>query len=152
MGMRCRNYLFIPVISFGLLVFAGCHGQFGPVADESLYLTGTEEAPISLRGGGKACQGNKVLICHIPPGNPANAHTICVGKPAVDPHVRLHGDLVGACETEPDPPPDDPPPPDPSDDPGIECIPEGDECSESVTCCEELACLSDGVCGLPPIL
>jgi hypothetical protein len=39
----------------------------------------------------------KVTICHYPPGNRANAHTISVGMPAVEPHVRLHGDTIGPC-------------------------------------------------------
>ena len=37
-----------------------------------------------------ACNPNntkKTTICHIPPGNPANAHTICVGNDAVPAHV-----------------------------------------------------------------
>jgi len=36
----------------------------------------------------------KATICHIPPGNPANAHTITVGAPAVAAH-EAHGDDVG---------------------------------------------------------
>jgi len=35
-------------------------------------------------------------ICHRPPGNPDNAHTITVGEAAVAAHLR-HGDTVGAC-------------------------------------------------------
>jgi hypothetical protein len=42
-------------------------------------------------------QQDRVTICHIPPGNPANAHTITVGAPAVDAH-RAHGDFLGECE------------------------------------------------------
>ena len=38
----------------------------------------------------------KVTICHIPPGNPGNAHTITVGAPAVSAHLA-HGDTLGAC-------------------------------------------------------
>lgn len=41
---------------------------------------------------------NKVCICHIPPGNPDNAHTICIGAPAVDAHIRNHGDYLGECK------------------------------------------------------
>jgi hypothetical protein len=40
----------------------------------------------------------KVLICHIPPGNPENAHEICVGEPSVDAHLA-HGDVLGSCPT-----------------------------------------------------
>ncbi len=46
--------------------------------------------------GGKA----KVDVCHIPPGNPENFHTISVSEKAVDAHMR-HGDLEGACEVDP---------------------------------------------------
>ena len=42
----------------------------------------------------------KVTICHFPPGNPDNAKTITVGAPAVDAHVRNHGDTIGACSDE----------------------------------------------------
>src|SRR6185295_19387348 len=38
----------------------------------------------------------KVTICHIPPGNPGNAHTITVGASAVPAH-QAHGDTLGAC-------------------------------------------------------
>jgi len=40
--------------------------------------------------------GGKVVICHIPPGNPGNAHTIMVGQAAVPAHLA-HGDHLGAC-------------------------------------------------------
>jgi len=39
-------------------------------------------------------------ICHVPPGNPSNAHYITIGTPAVSAH-RGHGDPIddpGACE------------------------------------------------------
>jgi hypothetical protein len=42
----------------------------------------------------------KVEICHIPPGNPANQHTIRISESAVPAHLA-HGDVLGLC-----PPPD----------------------------------------------
>lgn len=46
-------------------------------------------------------RGNQqVTICHRPPGNPGNAQTITVGKPAVNAHLG-HGDSVGACPGSP---------------------------------------------------
>jgi len=40
-----------------------------------------------------------VEVCHIPRGNPDNAHTICVGEPAVSAHVGRHGgDFLGRCD------------------------------------------------------
>lgn len=59
----------------------------------------------SASGGGVA----KVTICHIPPGNPANAHSITVGAPAVRAHLA-HGDTIGACSDQGTvvvPPPDE---------------------------------------------
>src|SRR6476646_5292720 len=38
----------------------------------------------------------KTTVCHIPPGNPGNAHTICIGNAAVPAHLD-HGDFVGTC-------------------------------------------------------
>jgi hypothetical protein len=39
---------------------------------------------------------HKVLICHIPPGNPGKAHTISVDQSAVPAHLA-HGDTLGPC-------------------------------------------------------
>lgn len=44
---------------------------------------------------------NKVSVCHIPPGNPANAHTICISANGVPAHLA-HGCRLGACEAEAD--------------------------------------------------
>ncbi len=40
---------------------------------------------------------DQVTICHYPPGNPGNAHTITVGESAVQAHIDQHGDTLGAC-------------------------------------------------------
>ena len=44
-------------------------------------------------------KNHKVDICHVPPGNPANAHTITVSENAVDAHMA-HGDNMGPCVVE----------------------------------------------------
>ncbi|NWF38818.1 hypothetical protein F3F96_06685 [Mariprofundus sp. NF] len=44
---------------------------------------------------------HKAVICHIPPGNPDNMHTIEVGEAAVDAHMA-HGDMMGSCAGESD--------------------------------------------------
>ncbi|MBP1693960.1 MAG: hypothetical protein H6Q37_1843 [Chloroflexi bacterium] len=41
----------------------------------------------------------KVVICHYPPGNSGNRHTIEVGQPAVSAHMA-HGDTLGPCPSE----------------------------------------------------
>lgn len=49
-----------------------------------------------LYSGSSFAAPAQVTICHIPPGNPANAHEITVGAPAVNAHIN-HGDTMGAC-------------------------------------------------------
>jgi len=58
--------------------------------DTKEFRDGVDVTSSSLSGS------EKVTICHIPPGNPANAHTITVGSPAVSAHMA-HGDLEGSC-------------------------------------------------------
>jgi hypothetical protein len=43
----------------------------------------------------------KVEICHVPPGNSGNAHTICVDESAVADHLA-HGCSLGSCEEQGD--------------------------------------------------
>lgn len=42
--------------------------------------------------------GDKVEVCHIPPGNPGKAHTICISPDALESHFENHGDFCGPCE------------------------------------------------------
>lgn len=84
------------------LLIAACDASSGGDAldqtDEALH-----NAMCSAVHAGKAhpnaCDPQdtkKTTVCHIPPGNPANAHTICVGNPAVPAHLG-HGDHLGTC-------------------------------------------------------
>lgn len=47
-------------------------------------------------------KGKKVYVCHYPPGNPANSHTIDISINAVPSHIAPlpvgHGDKLGTCE------------------------------------------------------
>ena len=45
--------------------------------------------------------GSKVQVCHIPPGNPDNFHTITVNENALQAHLG-HGDLPGSCSANAD--------------------------------------------------
>ena len=52
---------------------------------------------------GKEKQDHKVLVCHIPSGNPENAHEICISKRALKAHIGRHGDdndkdYIGPCQ------------------------------------------------------
>ena len=49
---------------------------------------------VSIAYAGK----KKVTICHYPPGNPNNSHTITVSEKALRAHLA-HGDVIGECPT-----------------------------------------------------
>jgi hypothetical protein len=50
-----------------------------------------------LHAPGALAAGAKVDVCHIPPGNPENPHTITISENAVDTHLE-HGDHLGPCD------------------------------------------------------
>ena len=92
-----KSYLFAVLAC----LTAACAGEDPTEAtgDPTLYLTGTEERARQNEDGSVDCESpRKVLICHIPPGNPDNAHTICVGAAAVRAHEENHGDPIGECD------------------------------------------------------
>ena len=65
-----------------------------------------QPAPTATPDFDGANDPEKCTICHVPPGNPANAHTIVIGCSAVDAHLRNHpGDSLGACPNQPTPTP-----------------------------------------------
>jgi hypothetical protein len=126
----------------GALMLAACSST-GTTTDQAAVRAAAAKAPAQqaiCQAGTpdpRACdpsETQKTTICHIPPGNPDNAHTLCVGTPAVDAHLA-HGDFLGSCcpagtddggTTPPDdggttppgnptsPPPSSPPPSDPA--------------------------------------
>lgn len=127
----------------GVLVVCGAAGLACGVeeADPTLQLTGTESQPLVsvISDGGVVydCPASKALVCHVPPGNPANAHTICVGKPAVNAHLSHHPDSLGPCgATDAGTPADagSPPPPPPVD-AGPTCMPINEACTADADCC-----------------
>ncbi len=42
----------------------------------------------------------KVIVCHYPPENPSNKHSLEIGESALEAHLA-HGDSLGACPQEP---------------------------------------------------
>lgn len=46
--------------------------------------------------GAQAKENHKITICHIPPGNPTNAHEITIDRHALPAHLA-HGDNIGKC-------------------------------------------------------
>jgi hypothetical protein len=51
---------------------------------------------VVTQGKGKGEEAH-VQICHVPPGNPAKAHTLVIGESAVSAHLSHHDDYLGAC-------------------------------------------------------
>lgn len=49
-----------------------------------------------LCAGTAAASETRIEVCHLPPGNPGNYHTLVIPAPAVKAHLA-HGDLLGAC-------------------------------------------------------
>jgi hypothetical protein len=136
-----------------VFVAFGCDGIASD--DPSMMLTGTEQDAVQPPAGSPpgtppSCPSTKVLICHIPPGNPANEHSICVGPPAWPPHRDRHGDTMGACGPSSagssdagSPPPPPPPPPDGGS--GPMCLALGSACNADSTCCNNIPC-NQGFC------
>src|SRR5262249_39936317 len=98
----------------GLSAIAACDAPSNPapVADSreaALAACHLNDGTVDPSADLHACDPGstkKTTICHIPPGNPANAHTICVGNAAVPAHLNNHGDSIGPCAVEkPCPPP-----------------------------------------------
>jgi hypothetical protein len=52
---------------------------------------------VTALGTPLARAGDKVTLCHFPPGNPGNFHTISVSPSAAEAHIANHGDVPGEC-------------------------------------------------------
>ena len=75
-------------------------------------------------------------VCHVPPGDPANAHTIVVDGHSLPAHLA-HGDQLGACAPA--------------------CQNSGGACDSSADCCGDLQCTGSyktcaSVCTIGPEL
>ncbi len=53
-------------------------------------------APAMADKPGEEPNEGKVVVCHIPPGNPDKAHDITISEDDVQDHLN-HGDFVGTC-------------------------------------------------------
>ncbi len=80
------------------------HAEFAALDTLVLPLSYVAKIPADPNppiAGSEGSGGKKVEICHVPPGNPDNAHTINVSINALEAHLE-HGDLLGDCEPAPD--------------------------------------------------
>jgi hypothetical protein len=53
-------------------------------------------APLLTNQSTLKSKDSKVTICHVPPGNPSNVHSITISKNALKAHLA-HGDFFGNC-------------------------------------------------------
>lgn len=173
--MRRLNLVSSSALMVALCTLLACGGSPKPSEEPTVndpQSGGLEGAPATsddpAAEGEDASQGNpggmgKITICHIPPGNPANAHTITVGLPALKAHTK-HGDTLGACggdggtggevdagtggetdagtggETDAGTGGGE------TDAGAPVCASLGDACGDTVYCCDGLTCGPDGVC------
>jgi hypothetical protein len=77
--------------------------KFGPEGSNNYY---GARSMSQANGGEKDCckqcdDNKKVTICHVPKGNPSNAHTITISKNAAKAHIGRHGgDYYGECKAD----------------------------------------------------
>jgi hypothetical protein len=88
--------MLVSLASFGGFGYAASAVQKTADSVKRVFV-GKKQSKRGLHRSAAADQyAEKVLICHIPPGNPGNAHTIFVSSNAVPAHLR-HGDTLGPC-------------------------------------------------------
>jgi hypothetical protein len=63
---------------------------------DSTLCTATDTVVVHVNDVRCGPHNNKVLVCHVPPGDLMNAHDICVSQNAVPAHLA-HGDHLGSC-------------------------------------------------------
>lgn len=152
-----------PIVTSSAVLAALCTMLMGGCG---VGTSGDEDSDPALRGedlsgggGGAAIPDGKIAICHVPPGNPANAHTLIVSPSAWNGHRHHPGDHLGACEGEGGSdggvtPPEDggtsqpdagTPTPD-GGSTGPTCAPEGAACGDGVVCCAGTECQAGGTC------
>ena len=108
---------------------------FGIAVMAAILLGGLAFSQSAFAGASSGGPG-KVIICHIPPGDPSDQETLTVSANAVPAHLA-HGDKLGACGDEPEP----------------GCV-SNDECLEEDYCAKPVGAdpSSEGVCEERPTI
>lgn len=129
--MRTASSPFIFATVLALAQLVGCGTASNESTDQSTYeqnelaACGLDDVKGEKDAHLRACAADEVkktTICHVPPGNPANAHTICVGNPSVKHHLSNHDDYLGPCKVEAPCPPPPPAPETPPAPPAPEAV------------------------------
>ena len=90
--------ILVPDCYFRLYFVTGCVLEKYNAASGNSYEDWNRVIQVSAGGnhGCKKTPPEKITICHFPPGNPSNAHTISISANAWQAHLD-HGDHVGEC-------------------------------------------------------
>ncbi len=100
------KFIFMSIIVLGLIVNTASFSDlaFAEKPDKEAAKEAREAAKgakadiLEFVNGVVLNTSSTTTICHAPPGNPGNAHTITIGKPAVRAHFANHaGDTPGPC-------------------------------------------------------
>ncbi len=87
----------LKTIAFAVLSIALTACSEDPSASEF----GGAEAAVKYAGTVSCKSPEKSAVCHVPPGRPAAAHSICVDRSANESHQYHHdGDSLGACNAD----------------------------------------------------
>lgn len=92
MEINSRTGLRLTLAAAGLAFMTGCVAS----TESDLGSAEAARAVAADRAAGEEGKAHKAFVCHKPPGNPANMHTLHVGEAAVKAHLA-HGDALGAC-------------------------------------------------------
>ncbi|GIV33137.1 MAG: hypothetical protein KatS3mg031_0672 [Chitinophagales bacterium] len=101
-GQGSLSYLWSTGDTTSSLVVCDSSGMYTITVTDSSGCVATDTVVVTAIDVSCHPNGKKVLVCHVPKGNPAMAHNICISVHAVAAHLA-HGDYLGGCVSAPVP-------------------------------------------------
>ena len=106
--------VFVALLGLGTMFGSGCGSAPDDASEQSseevsaadrakITACHLDDGSVEMTAKVHACapgDTKKTTICHVPPGNPAIAHTLCIGNAAVPHHLANHPDYLGPCKVE----------------------------------------------------
>jgi hypothetical protein len=95
----------LTILLAGILLTSSFIGQASPVfgdpnAEKQNSHENQNQNILEFNEGVVLSSSSTTTICHAPPGNPSNAHTIIVGTSSLTAHLKNHNDILGECTFE----------------------------------------------------